>query len=730
MARFLDSRRLQGLYDEEYVPIIAERAPTTKDTADIGSCWIDKPNDDVYFLTSTASNSATWINAGGGTGTFNALTVTTTATIGTTLTVSGLTAGTVRSSAAGLFSVLADGADGTVMIGTTAGVPAWATLTAGGGITITEAAGAITITNPGATGTTMTASDANAVAPDGLGNTDVIGYDTNITTDGAVANTLKVRLADDIVSVASITATNDLDMTAGTCTITSDDNAANAIYLHTDAGVNEQIHIHVDQGTAVNSITIESDVGGLVIASDMASADAININASNAAGGIDVDYGTNGMTVDGANGAFTLQTGTANILIGVDVADHDITLGDDSGVNAMTLVSGTDGLVVTSTGAILFDSTGVIELNSDGIIGIGNDAIAQNINLGTGAAARTITIGNTSAASSTIIDVGTGSLDLGVSATAHLTRLGSTNTTSATTVQSGSGAMTFTAGGAFNVDAVAALTIDSDSTIAVGSAVDNQAITIGAGGERTVTIGGTTTASSVVVQVGTGPAYFGANATVHATVAGSITGASPTTVQAGTGDFVVTAGGILDINGTGDLTIDVSAGIFDVSVSGNVTLDSSAGTIGIGVDDIDQAINIGTNGERVITIGNQVGVAGMTIESGSAGMALNGLGLTTIELLEDTQAAAAVTVNGNNGAGVFTGLTTAAAASQIFTITNSICTVNSRILATVANKGANDAQMTKTRLVPGAGSFTVTAQNFGAAALNGDVIITFFIMKA
>ena len=44
------------------------------------------------------------------------------------------------------------------------------------------------------------------------------------------------------------------------------------------------------------------------------------------------------------------------------------------------------------------------------------------------------------------------------------------------------------------------------------------------------------------------------------------------------------------------------------------------------------------------------------------------------------------------------------------------------------NKGANDAQMTVTRVEPAAGSFIVTGTNNGAAALNGDVIISFWIL--
>ena len=76
----------------------------------------------------------------------------------------------------------------------------------------------------------------------------------------------------------------------------------------------------------------------------------------------------------------------------------------------------------------------------------------------------------------------------------------------------------------------------------------------------------------------------------------------------------------------------------------------------------------------------------------------------------------------------FTGFTTAAAASQVFTITNSKLTTDSVILCSVCNQGSNDAQMTVTRQLLAAGSVAVTLKNNGAAALNGDVIITVLLL--
>jgi hypothetical protein len=62
------------------LPIIAQRAPNTSDFAELGTVWVDEPNNDSYVLCSITANSANWVSAGGGSGSFNTLTVTNTIT--------------------------------------------------------------------------------------------------------------------------------------------------------------------------------------------------------------------------------------------------------------------------------------------------------------------------------------------------------------------------------------------------------------------------------------------------------------------------------------------------------------------------------------------------------------------------------------------------------------------------------------------------------------------------
>jgi len=142
-------------------------------------------------------------------------------------------------------------------------------------------------------------------------------------------------------------------------------------------------------------------------------------------------------------------------------------------------------------------------------------------------------------------------------------------------------------------------------------------------------------------------------------------------------------------------------------------------------------INIGgTNNTGTITIGNPASTSVLIRSAEAGGISLDGMGnirAVTIGITEASPTAAA-TLNVRVGLTNWTGFTTASAASQVFTITNAFSTLGAPILVTATNGGSNDAQMTVTRVNALAGSFIVTLKNNGAAALNGDVDINFWIL--
>lgn len=683
-------------------PIAEMRAPTGQDYAGYGTIWIDQSLDDIWVAANTSAGLMVWVPCGGGSGTFSSVTINPgnlTVTAGNlnvaagTATIGAFGKGLVFSSAAGLLSSSA-GTNGQIVIGKTGDSPLWASLASSdGSVGIAVGANTIDLTVTGATGSTFP-TDGAIVTPL-AGATSIVG-DTNITTDGVVPNTVTINLNPSISLTGKITAGNDFEMTTGTCLIASDDNAANAIYLHTTGGVNEQINIFADAGTGMQSIWMHSDVGGINLEAGVAAASAVLIEATNAAGGIGMTAGTGGVITAVTNGVFTVTTGTGAVSIGADAVAHSCIFGGTTGAAATTIQSGTGNLVQTSTGTITLDAAGVLELNSSaGIIGIGNDAVAQHINIGTGAAARTVTIGNSSGASSVIVDVGTGNLDLGVTATgAHQTRLGSLLTTSNTIVQSGTGALEINGLGAVTIDSVGALDLNT-SAGAINIATDAVAVV--------TTIGNVTGVSAVNIDCGTAGVSVGASATAHASIFGSTNTTSNTTVQSGSGalalngagDVTVDAVGTVEINssaaairigndavaqdiaigtgaaartitignntttttlqltsGTGDITL-TSADAVVIDAAGVLELNSSAGVIGIGNDAVAQNINIGTGAAaRLVTVGNATTTTGVAITSGTGDIALNSQDAVSVTAVGavDIDTAGVVSINSTAGA--------------------------------------------------------------------------------
>jgi len=166
------------------------------------------------------------------------------------------------------------------------------------------------------------------------------------------------------------------------------------------------------------------------------------------------------------------------------------------------------------------------------------------------------------------------------------------------------------------------LVLDSGTTGSVSLGVD-------AANAKTVTVGASAGASTTAIECGTGGLNLGTTANAHTVTLGSTTGASATTIQCGTGAMTFTAGGA-----------------FDVNAAGAVTIDSSGGTISIGADDVDQNINIATQGERNVNIGNNVGANGIDLETGTNGLGVDADGDSTWTMFDWT-----ITLNETQTAG-------------------------------------------------------------------------------
>ncbi len=530
-------------------------------------------------------------------------------------------------STAGGIDILASGAaagEDIDIIATGSSVNITATENVGDSIVLTSTNGGIQILASGAAATediviTSTGSSIRLTATENV--TDAINIEAttggvNILASGAAAG-------EDI----------NLTATGSSINLTSTEDAAQAIYLRANGGTSETIQIHADQGTGVASINVLSDVGGVTIQGGVASADAINIVASNAAGGIDIDSGTAGFIVD-TTGAFSLD-GAAASNCTVTGAGIDLTL---ASVGGSVLVSSTE------------DAALAIRLHANG---------------GT---SETIQIHS---------DQGTGVASVGLLSDVGGITLRSTGLASAD---------------AINLEAAAGgIDMDSALLMSLTSTRDNaQAILIEA------TLGG--------IDISASGAAAGEDIDITAT--GSSVNITATESAADSIKLESTAGGI-DILASGAAAgedIDIIATGSSVNIT---STEAAANAI-------------------VLTASNAAG--GIDLTTGGGSIDLSSAGSVTMVAGTDSQAGDTCTVNKNVFACTYTGFTTASAASQVFNVTNSVITTTSQVLVTLCNEGANDAQMTITRVKRTAGQLQVTAKNNGAAALNGNVTITGWVI--
>lgn len=442
----------------------------------------------------------------------------------------------------------------------------------------------------------------NGLAP--VGGDILIAGGTNLT-DVNAGNTVTLNLDDAITVATSVTCPLYTSAAGVDTAVTAPAGQNIVIQMGDAAGANKVSFV---DSAAVEQFAIDSNGGigtlaGLTVAGALTqTAGVVNIGQDNAGNAVNI-----------AGGNVARAVGIAN-----SAAAHTVTLGSTTGAASLALQSGTGNITASSAGTLLLDSAGVLEINSSaGVIGIGNDAVAQNINVGTGGAARTITVGNITGATAVNINTGTG---------------GSTYTTTNGTFALNTGT------GAINVgtDAAAKTITVGNGTGATSVVVDcgTGALNIGTNAvAHTTTIGNATGASSVVLDVGTGNLDLGVTATAHTSRLGSTAGASATTVQCGTGAMTVNGGGILDIDAVGQLQIN-----------------SSGSTIDIGNDAVAQNMNIGTGAAaRTITLGNTTGASSVVVDVGTGAASFGASATAHTTTVGSTTGASALVLQSGTG---------------------------------------------------------------------------------
>lgn len=265
------------------------------------------------------------------------------------------------------------------------------------------------------------------------------GIDVDAGTGGiAIDSTGAISI--DAAAASNFTTTGaGIDLTLasvlGSVLVSSTEDAALAIYLHADGGTSETIRLHADQGTGVASINIGSDVGGVTIAGGLGTADAVNITASTAGGGIDIDASTGGVIVD-TTGAISLDSAAASnftvtgafdltlnstagsvVITGAEAAVDAVQINAVTALGGVDINAGTGGMTVDSGGLLSLDAAGIVNLTTTGAFDITVNSTAGSVIVqGAEAAVDAVTINASNAAGGVDVNAGTGGVTVDTTA--------------------------------------------------------------------------------------------------------------------------------------------------------------------------------------------------------------------------------------------------------------------------------------------------------------------------
>ncbi len=279
-----------------------------------------------------------------------------------------------------------------------------------GANTIVGTTGAITYT--GATTWSATGGTLSLAASD-TGNAGTYNLDLSAgnaaPASAADGNDAQMRAEDDIILAAgddfSLTALDLLLTGTNTATLTATNEGLNLTATDTDADGGGIVTITGNDGIAATAttgdLTISATANSIVVTGGEAAVDAVRLNASNAAGGIDVDAGTGGITVD-TTGVFSVDGAAAsNVSVATDAAAEDLTISvtgaTDSSLFLTSTGTGADAVrIQASAGGMDIDADSTVTLNTTNDelqIATGNQDVVLS-GSADGTAALTVTAGD------------------------------------------------------------------------------------------------------------------------------------------------------------------------------------------------------------------------------------------------------------------------------------------------------------------------------------------------
>lgn len=279
--------------------------------------------------------------------------------------------------------------------------------------------------------------------------------------------------ANDAIKITALDTAGGIDIDAGTGGVIVD--TTGAVSLDSAAASNFTV-------TGAFDLTANSTLGSVIIAGGEAAVDAVRINTTNAAGGIDIDAGTGGVTLDTTGGFSIDSVATSNItLTGTD----DLSVTNTAGKVLVESGKATaDALVLYASdaaGGIDMDSgTGGVDILSQGAVSIDATGAASNFSVVTNGAAQDLTVAVTGVTDSSL----------------YLTSTG-TSSTDAIVINASAGGVDFDAAGEIHID-----TTNTANGISIATATSGVPVTIGTSTSLT-TIAGDLTVSGVTTTVNT-----------------------------------------------------------------------------------------------------------------------------------------------------------------------------------------------------------------------------------
>jgi hypothetical protein len=342
-------------------PIITTRAPVNgSDQALNGQVWINTSGQDAYIMVD--SSTSFWINAGGAAGLFGSLTVNPgPVTIDSTLTTITGTADVPE-----VIKLVSDtGTAETIVINNVQGTNAEA-------IEITADAGGVSLTANGAAKDVVLTSATGSIVLDG-------GFNTN-----------------EAIILSTSDAAGGVKIDVGTGGVLVNTTGAFSI-----DGVTAS---HVS--TTTGDLTVSSSAASVQVVAAESVADAIIIEASGAAGGVQIKAGTGGVLIGDEADTTTIDIGNV-----APSAPRNIIVGGGTVVAALAdaIVIGNGGVNFAGSSKVVSLAPGDVTLGTQTVnIATGNVAAAQvqDVNISTGTGTKTITLGNSDGLTTTNINYG------------------------------------------------------------------------------------------------------------------------------------------------------------------------------------------------------------------------------------------------------------------------------------------------------------------------------------